>query len=358
MKNFNVLRRCESSVAWATAFATTMMLAPFVHASDALVPTDRARAAPVVTLYVENDSFTGTDQHYTNGLKLSWLSPELTRWGQSGWRKTFLDLLPFVNRPEGQKAFGLAFGQNIYTPRDIEAPNPDRRDRPYAGWSYFEFDFISKTDAIADTFALQVGIVGPHSLAEDTQRLFHRLNGSARPRGWDYQLRDEIGVNLTYERRWRMYGRAFNNTLGADFIPHLGASLGNVQTYANTGGTFRFGYHLPSDFGVQLSRAGSVGGGPTDDLDPRVALDRNFSFFVFGAVDGRAIARDLFLDGNTFRRSRSVNKEYLVADLSAGIGLIAGPWQLTFTKVRRTREFKTQAESFNDFGSITLSRAY
>ena len=107
-----------------------------------------------------------------------------------------------------------------------------------------------------------------------------------------------------------------------------------------------------------LSRAGSVGGGPTDDLDPRVALDRNFSFFVFGAVDGRAIARDLFLDGNTFRRSRSVNKEYLVADLSAGIGLIAGPWQLTFTKVRRTREFKTQAESFNDFGSITLSRAY
>ncbi len=327
-------------------------------AADAIISTERARSAPVVTVYVENDSFTGTDQHYTNGLKFSWLSPELTQWGQSGWRKTCFEMLPFVNRLEGQKDLGLALGQNIYTPRDIEVPNPDRRDRPYAGWTYLEFDFITKTRSIADTFALQVGIVGPHSLAEDTQRLFHQLIGSARPRGWDYQLRDEIGVNLIYERRWRMYGRAFSDTLGADFIPHAGASLGNVQTYANTGGTLRFGYHLPSDFGVQLSRAGSFGASPTDDLDPRVALNRNFSFFVFGAADGRAIARDLFLDGNTFRRSRSVQKEYLVADVSAGLGLIAGPWQLTYTQARRTREFKTQAEPFNNFGSFTLSRAY
>jgi hypothetical protein len=101
-----------------------------------------------------------------------------------------------------------------------------------------------------------------------------------------------------------------------------------VQTYANAGGTLRFGLNLPSDFGVQLARPGSVGGSPTDDLDPRVALDRNFSLFGFGTADGRAVARDIFLDGNTFRTSRSVTKRPFVADLGAGIGLIAGPWQL------------------------------
>lgn len=321
-------------------------------------PTERARSAPVFTMYLENDTFTGTDQHYTNGLKFSWLSADLTDWGQTGWRKNVVDALPFVNRPEGQKNLGFAFGQNIYTPRNIEVTNPDPNDRPYAGWSYLELAFVSKTPAVADTLALQVGIVGPHSLAEDSQRIVHRQISSAEPRGWDHQLRDEIGVNVVYERRWRLYGRALLNTLGIDLVPHAGASLGNVQTYANAGGTVRFGLNLPSDFGVQLARAGSVGGTPTDDLDPRVALNRNFSLFVFGAADGRAIARDLFLDGNTFRDSRSVDKEPFVADLSAGVGLIAGRWQLTYTQVWRTREFKTQRGDYNNFGSVSLSRAF
>ncbi|MEO6245933.1 MAG: lipid A deacylase LpxR family protein [Opitutaceae bacterium] len=322
------------------------------------ISTVRARTAPVVTVYVENDSFTGTDQHYTNGLKISWLSAELTAWGHTGWRQSLLDHLPFVPRLEGQKDVGMAFGQNIYTPRDIKARNPDREDRPYAGWAYFEFDFITKTPAIMDNFAIQIGVVGPHSYAEETQTRFHRLIGIGEPHGWDYQLRDELGVNVIYERRWRLYGRAFDDSLGLDFVPHAGVSVGNVQTYANTGGTVRVGYQLPSDFGVQLSRGGSVGGSPADDRDPRVAHDRNLSFFLFAAVDGRAVARDLFLDGNTFRHSRSVTKEDLVADLSAGVGLVAGRWQLTFTHVRRTREFEAQAEPFNNFGSFTLSRAF
>ena len=330
----------------------------FAQTPDAPMTTARARSSPVFTAYFENDTFSGTDQHYTNGVKLSWLSADLAGWGQTGWRKTFVDLLPFVNRAEGQKNFGVALGQNIYTPRDISRINPDPVDRPYAGWSYVELAFISKTPAVSDTFAIQAGLIGPHSLSEDSQRIVHQWSGSVRPRGWDYQLRDEIGVNLAYERRWRLYGRALIETLGIDFIPHAGASLGNVQTYANAGGTVRFGLNLPSDFGVQLARPGSVGGSPADDLDPRVALDRNFSVFLFGAADGRVVARDIFLDGNTFRRSRSVNKEPFVADLSAGAGFIAGPWQLTYTQVWRTQEFEGQRGYYNNFGSLSLSRAY
>jgi lipid A 3-O-deacylase len=320
--------------------------------------TDRARSAPVFTFYFENDTFTGTDQHYTSGVKFSWLSADLTDWGQTGWRKNVVESLPFVNRADTQKNFGVALGQTIYTPRNIETPNPDPTDRPYAGWTYLEFAFVSKTQSISDTLSIQAGVIGPHSYAEDVQRLAHRVTDSAKPLGWDHQLRDEIGVNLVYERRWRFYARSLYQTLGVDLVPHAGASLGNVQTYANAGGTLRLGFNLPSDFGVQLARPGSVGGSPTDDLDPRVALDRNFSLFVFGAADGRAVARDIFLDGNTFRSSRSVDKEPFVADLSAGAGLIAGRWQLTYTQVWRTREFKTESGRYNNFGSVTLSRAY
>ncbi len=330
----------------------------FAQSPDARQETERARSAPVFTVYFENDIVSGTDEHYTNGLKLSWISADLVDWGQTGWRKTVVDVLPFINRREGQKNIGLSFGQNIYTPRDTQAVVPNPADRPYAGWTYFEVAFVSKTRAISDTISLQAGLIGPHSLAEDTQRIVHQWIDSPRARGWDYQLRDEIGANLGYERRWRLYARSLLQMVGIDLVPHAGLSLGNVQTYANAGGTVRFGLNLPSDFGVQLARPGSVGGTPTDDLDPRVALDRNFSVFAFGAADGRAVARDIFLDGNTFRASRSVSKEPFVADLSAGIGVIAGPWQLTYTQVWRTREFKTQRSNYNNFGSLTLARAY
>jgi hypothetical protein len=338
--------------------AWTLLAADGLGRPSPVAATDRARAAPVFTAYFENDIVTGTDRHYTNGLKLSWLSADLVEWARPGWRRVLVDALPFVNRSDGQKNLGFAFGQNIYTPRDIAAPDPDRADRPYAGWTYFELAFVSKTPAISDTVALQAGLVGPHSLAEDTQRIVHGWSGSPRPMGWAHQLRDEVGINVIYERRWRLYARALVETLGVDLIPHAGLSLGNVQTYANAGGTLRFGFNLPSDFGVQLARAGSVGGSPADDLDPRVAPDRNFSVFAFGAADGRAVARDLFLDGNTFRASRSVDKRPFVADLGAGLGLIAGRWQLTYTQAWRTREFRGGRAAWSRFGSLTLSRAY
>jgi len=349
------LHRALATLCVSVLAASTSLPA---QSTDTPVSTARARSAPVFTVYFENDYFGGTDMHYTNGVKFSWLSADLVDWGQTGWRKTVVDFLPFVNRPDGQKNFGIALGQEMFTPRDKQTAVPDPADRPYAGWSYLEMAFVSKTPAISDILSVQVGMIGPNSLAGRTQITVHRWIGSSPPRGWDYQLHNEVGVNLVYERRWRLYARALYQTLGIDLIPHAGASLGNVQTYANGGGTLRFGLNLPSDFGVQLGRPGSVGGTPTDDLDPRVSLKHNFSLFVFGAADGRAIARDIFLDGNTFRDSRYVDKEYFVADLSFGAGLIAGRWQLTYTQVRRTREFKTQTGGPSEFGSVSLSCAF
>lgn len=342
----------------AFAFLIAVAATAAAPADPERTASGRARSAPVLTVYFENDIFTGTDRSYSNGVKVSWLSADLTDWGPPGWRTQLIGLLPFLNRAEGQKNLGLALGQNIYTPTVTRDRVPDPADRPYAGWSYVEAAFVSKTAAVADTFSFQVGLVGPNSIAEDAQRQVHRWTGGAIPQGWDYQLRNEVGANLVYERRWRLYARTLHGTLGADLIPHAGLSLGNVQTYANAGGTLRFGINLPSDFGVQLARPGSVGGTPTDDLDPRVAPDRNVSFFLFGAIDGRAVGRDIFLDGNTSGSGRSVDKRAWVADGSLGAGLIGGPWQLTYTQVWRTREFRTQRGSSTNFGSLTLSRAY
>jgi lipid A 3-O-deacylase len=327
-------------------------------AADAPVPNGKARRTGTFTFYFENDFFGGTDRHYTNGAKWSWLFSDLNIRARDGWRGRLLRALPFVNRPEGQNNLGFAFGQNIYTPQDQDAFVPDPADRPYAGWCYLELTFLSKTEHVADTVSFQLGLVGRHSYAQDLQRVIHEWINDSRPNGLEHQLHDEAGLNIIYERKWRLYARTRGGTLGIDLVPHAGFSLGNIQTHANAGGTLRLGCNLPSDFGVQLIRPGGGGNSPADDRDPRVAPDRRWSCFVFGAVDGRAVARDVFLDGNTFRDSPRVEKERFVADLSYGAGFIAGRWQFTFTQVIRTREFTGQPYAHNDFGSVTISRAF
>lgn len=338
----------------------SLALAPLLlRAADPTgIPNETSRLAGTLTVYFENDWFGGTDRHYTNGFKAAWLSADLEDWTQQGWRKSFVKSLPFLNRPGSQKNLGIAIGQNMYTPQDQDAYVPDPTDRPYAGWTYLEFTFLSKTERIADTVAIQVGMVGRHSYAQDIQRGIHAWSNNSRPNGWEYQLHDEVGLNFIFERKWRFYGRSLTKTIGIDLVPHLGVCLGNVQTYANTGATVRLGVNLPSDFGVQLIRGGGGANSPIDDRDPRIAPDRSGSFFVFAAADGRAVARDIFLDGNTFRDSPSVDKRPFVADLSYGVGFIAGRWQLTFTQVYRTREFETQRLKYNEFGSLTISRAF
>lgn len=336
-----------------------ILLVPLLRADEVPpIPDDHARRAGTFTLYFENDWFGGTDRHYTNGAKFSWLFADLNSWGRDGWRKRFLDALPFVNREDRQRNFGFAFGQNIYTPQDQDAVVPDPADRPYAGWSYLELTFLSKSEHVADTVSFQLGVVGPHSYAGDVHRKIHRWIDDAPARGWDYQLHDEVGLNVIYERKWRLYSRALHNSFGVDLVPHAGFSLGNIQTHANAGGLLRLGFNLPSDFGVQLIRPGGIGNLPIDDHDPRINPYHHRSFFVFCAVDGRAVARDIFLDGNTFRDSPGVEKKHLVADLSYGLGVISGRWQFTFTQVIRTREFEHQPFGHSDFGSVTISCAF
>lgn len=320
--------------------------------------TERARQAGLFTLYVENDYFTGTDRNYTNGVKLSWMTADLSDWGQRGWRQHLLESLPFINATGTQKNLGFSLGQNIYTPKDSTRRVPDPMDRPYAGWTYLEGSFVSKSSTRADIVSVQVGLFGPSSLAEQTQKTFHRVIDDDLPQGWDHQLRDEVGVNLIYEQRRRLVTRAFSDRVGFDVIPHGGVCLGTVQSYVNLGATLRMGLNLPSDFGVSLARGGAIGASPVNDLDPRVALNRDVSLFLFAAADGRAVARDATLDGNLWKDSPSVDRKVFVADLSSGVGLIVGRWQLTGSYVYRTREFDTQPDPHSQFGSVTLSAAF
>jgi lipid A 3-O-deacylase len=80
-------------------------------------------------------------------------------------------------------------------------------------------------------------------------------------------------------------------------------------------------------------------------------------FYVFAAVTGRAIGRDIFLDGNTFRDSHSVDKETLVGHLILEGSMVYRRFKLSYADVFRTREFEGQGDK-HEYGSIILSMTF
>ncbi len=313
------------------------------------------------SFYFENDLFSGTDRNYTNGVKLSWVSPDLSSYREGGglpeWAVPWVLKLPFINTPGLQRNVALSLGQSMYTPEDTARRTLIRDDRPYAGWTYGGIAFHSKNESRLDTIEIQAGIVGPHSYAEETQRLVHELRGIDVPAGWDHQLEDEPGLVLICERKNRVLDKRRPGGLGVDAITHLGAALGNVSTYANAGLEIRTGWNLPADFGDALIRPAGDTNAPVSARDPRLLQRGGFSLYAFGAVSGRLVLHDIFLDGNTFTGSHSVDKEALVADLCAGLCLVYGRFKVSYAQVLRTREFERQGEH-HTFGSVTLSVSY
>ncbi len=300
----------------------------------------------VWNLLIENDLFYGSDRNYTSGVGLAWVaSPK----PPPDWAVKIARSVPWF--PEiGEIRHGYIVGQNMYTPRDITLAAPPLDDRPYAGWLYATIGLGIESAGQTDQFAFSVGVVGPASLAERSQKAIHDIMGSPDPQGWDTQLKNEPGIELAYQRRWRDVAKGSFAGLELDVTPHAGGALGNVYTYANAGLTVRYGKRLTSDLGPLRIRPSPPGSGffvPSD----------TFSWYAFVGVDGRAVARNIFLDGNTWRDSRSVKKEALVGDLQWGFAMTWKGVRLTYTQVRRTREFESQGRS-DEFGAFAVSVAF
>jgi hypothetical protein len=294
-------------------------------------------------LVLENDIVSGFDRDYTNGIQFSWTSgPDRV----PSWAIDAARLFPLF--PEtGQVRASFALGQSIYTPDDITLRNPPAEDRPYAGWLYGSIGLVAETGTRLDQLQLQVGVVGPASLAEQIQTTVHEIVGADKPRGWDTQLGNEPGVVLTYQRSWRAFVSGELLGFSFDATPHIGGALGNVFTYANTGATLRLGWNLPNDYGpprIEPSLPGSAFFEPQDNL----------GCYIFAGLDGRAVARNIFLDGNTWQDSRSVEKKPLVGDAQVGFAITLGLARLAYTHVFRTREFEGQ-HGADKFGAVSLS---
>lgn len=326
--------------------------------------SDDPKDSWTVNLYFENDLFAETDQDYTNGIRLSWVSPDLTDYIKDpalpNWLRSVNKRLKFFHDSSKglQRNLVFSIGQTIYTPEDIDARSVVQDDRPYAGWLFTSFAYQSKDQEQLDTLEVNLGVVGPAALGQEAQDFIHDLRGFEKFNGWDNQLENELGLLLLYEHKHKF----INNTprdgrFGYDLIGHAGIALGNVGTYINFGGELRWGWLIPNDFGTSAVRPGGDNSAPGAVWDPRINAPGMIGLHFFATFDVRAVAHDIFLDGNTFEDSHSVDKKPLVADAAIGISTVFRGVKISFAQVFRSREFEQQDDT-HSYGSLSLSFSY
>ncbi|MEL6364970.1 MAG: lipid A deacylase LpxR family protein [Pseudomonadota bacterium] len=322
----------------------------------------------------ENDAIAGTDRNYTNGFRASYMgAPRLRRFRPYDVANTVsdagvgpvtldnaIDIIPTRDKIETPRERvyvrrGFHFGQSIFTPRDIERAVPDREDRPYAGWLYGGVTYVVERRrnerVVLDTFQANLGMVGPSAFGDEVQNQFHRWIGDDPANGWDFQLDNEPGLELLYERRIQLWTSPRLGPVQASFEPHVGGALGNVTINGRFGGTVRIGDRLDLDYGPARVRPALAGANfflPDPD---------GFNWYVFLGADVRGVGRNLFLDGNTFDNdSPSVDKRTFVFDAQTGLAVQTGRLQTALTLVYRSKEFMDQL-SPDRFGAITVEVA-
>lgn len=329
--------------------ATALLIPAFAHADDA--EEDNFK---YLSISIENDNFGGgTDRYYTSGVRATWFN------AKTDVPKPIQEITEHIPTFDVNEETGTFFtlGHNLYSPEDIRQESLQINDRPWAAFLYgsvglANVTYNEDTPHHVDELEFTLGLVGPEALGKQTQRFVHQYitPESPDPRGWKNQLNFEPGLMVSWQRRmpyaWSYDSEYFN----ARLEPSFNVTLGNIRTHAGFGGMLVIGSSQLQDTPPRV-RPAVPGTGVF--LDSGHLID----WQLFVGANGRAVARDIFLDGNTFSDSHSVDKRYFVGDLTAGATLSFDDYRLAYTLNLRSKEFKKQDEN-SIFGSLTLTKRF
>lgn len=301
----------------------------------------------------ENDSMAGSDRYYTQGIKMAYMYAESH---QEGLDDSAFNLFTLPHHRTEEEVFGAVMSQHIYTPGVLTTVSLIEEDRPYAGLLYAGAVYQKKGrdragNAMQDHYQLSLGLIGPLSFAEDIQKWAHGLSNSRKPQGWVNQLENEPAMALQFERTYRFSWPLNAGSWRTDLLPHLGFSLGNIDTSARTGVLVRLGRDIPQDFGTGLIHSISTNSGETN-LD--FERDKKWGFYFMGRAGARVVGYNAFLDGNLFSHSHSVDKETFVPHLGFGMMFVNHRLEMGYQHNLTGPEFLNQ-KAWHHYGSIAMT---
>lgn len=306
-----------------------------------------ALAAPgTLTLQIDNDGMVSRDDdNYTAGAQLMWTRPT----SPEHWSRHIAGGLPdgWLDQVD---ALSYHLSYRMYTPVEVARRDLIEDDRPYAGLVLGGLTLYGREPLPGawqreEALQLDLGVVGPIAAADSVQREVHRFVESQRPRGWSHQLGNEPILNASYRRHW--WHRQALGQLEMQHGPGVSASLGNLLVQAGAGYGLRLGKGLDNAMG--WPSLGVEQGGYR-----QVSRSPGSGWHLFAALQGRYVAHNLLLDGNTVRDSHSVERREWVGDAVLGLALTWERWEVSLAHVWRSKEFDEQERS-TVHGALSLS---
>ncbi len=186
------------------------------------------------------------------------------------------------------------YGFKIFTPFDIHDTAAKDMDRPYAGWNFGSVTFSNFPSMHGNNqYQVEMGVVGPMSGMEGLQKWLHRITHYDQPKGWEYQLPNEVVMNASYTRvqNWRLLEEI-------DIV-----SQSTVQ--AGTGSN-----RVSQEFTLRLAQFNDIGNSVFTNSrlswDTRKkGLERPFEFFFFGGLGINYVLSNIFIEGSLFPGNKS-----------------------------------------------------
>lgn len=317
-----------------------------------------------LTFYFDNDLFGGDDKDYTNGVRLSWISGDreiekiglqrhLRRFsGDEESYSIFRRVTGFKDPSQIHYNYGFSLTQLMFTPEDPFSPTQPIGQRRYAGWLGLGFSLHVKDEHILNSVEFTVGMIGPNSLAEESQDFIHDIRDFDKFNGWDDQVPNEVTADVSFVQKRRAdFIEVERGAFRIDGLTEWGARLGTFRTAAHFGGFFRAGYNLPPDFSdprlTSTAYSHRYFGGGGD-------YQGHWSVYTLFGATVHGVAHDATLDGPVFRDFDTGNRrEPFVAEAFGGLGVRYRRVELSYVHTWRTREYHEQQGS-SDFGTVAL----
>ncbi|MCG9786412.1 lipid A deacylase LpxR family protein [Vibrio mediterranei] len=315
---------------------------PLIFVSSVALASERS----TVSFSLDNDGVFGTDEDYTNGIFLSYTSSAMTPWfffrplSLSYWGAASLD------------KFEFQLGHKMWTPSDIEATVPLANERPYAGYFHGELNYISLHPQQAQRFNLTLGSTGEGSFADKAQQLVHSIVGSADPKGWEYQIEDQVAGSIGYLTHLNWKREALFGDTGWEVSNVTEANLGNFRSDVSTGMMFRFGSELGGNFGsANIStenpfKAGMIGAS-------------NKGWFTYFGLKARYRFNDLTIQGDRPGIPEPRDAYDVTLQPWQGEAVLGVTWYNTYVGISafvgsKSAEYKEASKSIYGNGGVSL----
>ena len=281
----------------------------------------------------DNDAYLayGQDRYYTNGLFITYRRAT----DQSKLKKS-------VNK----MIWEAEAGQRMYNAQSGNIPDIKFVDRPFAAYLYAggSLSWLYNSENTLKV-TLQGGTIGPSALGKEAQTLLHNIGGFYTIKGWETQIKDELGINAEIEFNKFLY-RIKSNDL--DLTLTSFANIGNTFSGVGAGILLRAGSLNP------LFNSASINSRISNNATSKVVNEKESFFYAKPLL--QYVAYDATTEGGLFRSDKgpvTFDVKPLVFSQQLGYMYSKNRFTVDFSVIFKSREIKSNAKA-HQYGSIAL----